>query len=106
MRFVDQVSIRVEAGNGGHGCLSFRREKFIPLGGPNGGNGGDGGSVYFLADESVNTLVDFRYTRIHRAGRGEDGSGQLCTGKNGEEFFLQGFCDGSAGAFADLNPID
>lgn len=70
MKFVDEVSIRVKAGDGGNGCMSFRREKFIENGGPNGGDGGDGGSVYMVADENLNTLVDYRYTRHHEAQRG------------------------------------
>jgi GTPase len=63
MKFVDEVSIKVKAGDGGNGCMSFRREKFIENGGPNGGDGGDGGSIYMIADENLNTLVDYRYTR-------------------------------------------
>ena len=67
MKFVDEATIRVDAGNGGSGCVSFRREKYIPKGGPDGGDGGDGGSVYLIADSGLNTLVDFRHRRIHRA---------------------------------------
>ena len=67
MKFVDEATIYVEAGKGGNGCLSFRREKFIPKGGPDGGDGGDGGSVFIEADESLNTLIDFRFTRRYRA---------------------------------------
>jgi GTP-binding protein len=89
MKFVDEVEITVQAGNGGHGCMSFRREKFIPMGGPNGGDGGDGGSVYLVADENLNTLVDYRYTRIFRAKNGGGGSGADCTGRNGEDIFLK-----------------
>jgi GTP-binding protein len=70
MKFVDQATIRVEAGNGGDGCLSFRREKFIPKGGPDGGDGGDGGSIYLVVDEGLNTLVDFRHDRLFRAKNG------------------------------------
>jgi len=88
MKFVDEASIRVEAGNGGHGCLSFRREKYIPRGGPDGGNGGDGGSVYLVADEAVNTLIEFRYKRLLRASNGECGSGRLRTGKSGEDLVI------------------
>jgi GTP-binding protein len=88
MRFVDEAVIRVEAGNGGSGKASFRREKYIPLGGPNGGDGGDGGSVYLVATENVNTLVDFRYQSAHRAQRGENGGSQDCTGKKGEDCFI------------------
>ncbi|MFT3741519.1 MAG: Obg family GTPase CgtA [Gammaproteobacteria bacterium] len=88
MKFVDEALIRVEAGNGGHGCLSFRREKFIPWGGPDGGDGGDGGSVYLKADPTINTLVDFRFQRTHRAERGQDGMGSQCTGKKGEDCII------------------
>ena len=85
MKFVDEVIIEVHAGNGGDGCASFRREKFIPFGGPDGGDGGDGGSVYLVADASLNTLVDFRHTRKFRAERGQNGMGRDCTGKGGED---------------------
>lgn len=88
MRFVDEAVIRVEAGDGGNGKASFRREKYIPLGGPNGGDGGDGGSVYLVATENVNTLVDFRYQSVHRAQRGENGGSQDCTGKKGDDCFV------------------
>lgn len=85
MRFVDEAEIRVEAGDGGNGKASFRREKYIPLGGPDGGDGGDGGSVYLVATENVNTLVDFRYHSVHRAERGQNGGSRDCTGKKGED---------------------
>lgn len=85
MKFVDEAEINVAAGNGGNGCVSFRREKFIPFGGPDGGNGGDGGSVWLVADESLNTLVDFRHQRRFRAKRGENGMGRQMTGRNGED---------------------
>ena len=85
MKFVDEATIRVEAGKGGNGCLSFRREKYIPKGGPDGGDGGDGGSVYLLADANINTLVDFRYVRSWRAQSGEPGRGANCTGRSGED---------------------
>lgn len=88
MKFVDEITIRVEAGDGGNGCMSFRREKFIPFGGPDGGDGGDGGSVYFEAHENINTLVDFRYKRMHRAKRGENGMGSQCTGRKGEDLVV------------------
>lgn len=89
MKFVDEVSIRVKAGDGGNGCMSFRREKFIENGGPNGGDGGDGGSVYMVADENLNTLVDYRYTRHFDAERGSNGGSTDCTGRKGEELVLR-----------------
>lgn len=85
MKFVDEVKIRVEAGKGGNGCVSFRREKFVPLGGPDGGDGGDGGSVYLVADPNLNTLADFRFTRRFRAESGQGGMGSDCTGKGGDD---------------------
>ena len=89
MKFVDEAAIRVEAGDGGNGCLSFRREKYIEYGGPDGGNGGFGGSVILQADSNLNTLVDYRYERLHRAQRGEGGAGRNCTGKSGEDMILR-----------------
>lgn len=89
MKFVDEVSIFVKAGDGGNGCMSFRREKFIEFGGPNGGDGGDGGSVYMEADINLNTLVDYRYTRRFNAQRGENGRGADCTGARGEDLILK-----------------
>lgn len=89
MKFVDEATIRVEAGNGGNGCLSFRREKYIPRGGPDGGDGGDGGSIYLEADPNLNTLADFRYTRRFKAPRGEDGRGRQMTGKSGEDLVIR-----------------
>lgn len=88
MKFVDEVTIRVEAGDGGNGCMSFRREKFIPFGGPDGGDGGDGGSVYLRAVSNINTLVDFRYNRTHRAQRGQNGMGSQCTGAKGADLIV------------------
>ncbi len=85
MKFVDEAEIKVEAGDGGNGCVSFRREKYIPKGGPDGGDGGDGGDVYLVASDSINTLVDFRHQRLFRAGRGENGSGRQMTGKRGDD---------------------
>lgn len=89
MRFVDEAVIKVVAGDGGNGCMSFRREKFIPFGGPDGGDGGQGGSVWAEADFGINTLVDFRYTRQFRAERGGNGRGANCTGKSGDDIVLK-----------------
>jgi GTPase len=88
MKFVDEAIIHVYAGKGGDGCLSFRREKCIPFGGPNGGDGGDGGSVYLQADPGLNTLVDYRFNRLHRAQNGRPGEGSECTGRSGEDLIL------------------
>ena len=84
MKFVDEATIRVEAGKGGDGCLSFRREKYIEKGGPDGGDGGDGGSIYLIADPSLNTLVDFRYKPLYRAPKGMQGMGREKTGAGGD----------------------
>ena len=89
MRFVDEAVVKIEAGNGGHGCLSFRREKFIPFGGPDGGDGGNGGSVYLEANQDLNTLIDFRYQRNYKAANGECGRGANCTGKAGDDLIIQ-----------------
>jgi len=89
MKFVDEVTVQVSAGKGGGGCLSFRREKYIPRGGPDGGDGGDGGSVYFEADLHVNTLVDFRYQRLHKAKNGQSGMGRQRTGKSAEDLIVK-----------------
>ncbi len=89
MKFVDETTIHVQAGNGGNGCLSFRRERYIPFGGPDGGDGGDGGSVYLVADENLNTLADFRHTRSFKAQRGQDGMGKDRTGKKGEDRLIK-----------------
>src|SRR3546814_9744081 len=75
MKFVDEATIEVIAGKGGNGAASFRREKFIPKGGPDGGDGGRGGSIFAVADRNINTLIDFRYARLHRAKNGENGRG-------------------------------
>ncbi len=88
MKFVDEVKIRAEAGDGGNGIVSFRREKYIPKGGPDGGDGGDGGDVYLVADEGLNTLIDFRFERFHSAGRGENGKRSNATGKRGDDLYL------------------
>lgn len=88
MQFVDEANIHVEAGRGGNGVVSFRREKYIPFGGPNGGDGGDGGSVYLLADINLNTLVDFRFTKNYRAQNGQGGMGQQKTGSAGEDLVI------------------
>ena len=88
MKFVDEATIEVFAGNGGGGCVSFRREKYIPFGGPDGGDGGDGGSVILLGDASLNTMIDYRYTRKFRAEAGSSGKGRNCTGKAGEDLTL------------------
>ncbi len=85
MKFVDEAQILVIAGNGGNGCISFRREKFIPLGGPDGGDGGNGGSVWLEADENLNTLIDFRHQRQFRAQSGQSGMGRQAYGKAGED---------------------
>ncbi len=89
MKFVDEVEIRVEAGDGGNGCVSFRREKYIEFGGPDGGDGGDGGDVYLIADEGLNTLIDYRFERFHRAKRGENGKSRNCTGKSSDDLLLK-----------------
>ncbi|HHW4680436.1 MAG TPA: GTPase ObgE, partial [Xylella taiwanensis] len=88
MKFVDEAEIQVMAGNGGDGCVSFRREKFIPLGGPDGGDGGHGGSVWLVADENLNTLVDFRHERIFKAQRGVNGMGRQMYGKAGQDTII------------------
>jgi len=85
MKFVDEARIKVIAGDGGNGCASFRREKFIPKGGPDGGDGGNGGSVFLVADSGLNTLVDFRTQRTHRAERGQNGMSRECTGRRGRD---------------------
>ncbi|WP_405222617.1 Obg family GTPase CgtA [Lentisalinibacter sediminis] len=89
MKFVDEATIRVQAGNGGHGCLSFRREKYIPRGGPDGGDGGHGGSVWLHADQGINTLADFRVQRKFRAESGEGGAGRNKTGRSGDDLTVR-----------------
>ncbi len=88
MRFVDEVTLTVEAGDGGNGVVSFRREKYVPRGGPDGGDGGHGGHVYLEGDEGLNTLVDYRHERFFRAERGENGGGRQCTGRSGDDRIL------------------
>ena len=89
MQFIDQAKIRVEAGKGGDGVISWRREKYVPKGGPDGGNGGQGGSVYFEADPQLSTLLDFRYKRTHHAQDGNPGAGNNCTGRSGEDAVIR-----------------
>src|SRR5438874_3877961 len=89
MKFVDEATIDVVAGNGGNGCMSFRREKFIPFGGPNGGDGGRGGSVYAVGDRNLNTLIDFRYARRHEARNGENGRGSDQYGAAADDIVLR-----------------
>ncbi len=89
MKFVDEAIIKIEAGNGGHGCLSFRREKFIPRGGPDGGDGGDGACIYLEANKDLNTLVDFRFKRNYKAANGQCGMGADCTGRKGDDLIIQ-----------------
>jgi GTP-binding protein len=89
MKFVDEATITVRAGRGGNGCVSFRREKYIPFGGPDGGDGGDGGSVYFIADDAINTLLDYRFQPRYQAQNGEAGKGSNRTGLSGEDLVLR-----------------
>ena len=109
MKFFDEAKIEVIAGNGGNGSASFRREKFVPRGGPDGGDGGRGGSIWAVADCNLNTLIDFRYTRIFRAQHDENGRGSDCYGKGGEDLVLRVpvgtvICDATSGeAICDLN---
>ena len=88
MKFVDEATIEVTAGKGGNGCVSFRREKFVPKGGPDGGDGGDGGSVLLIGDDALNTMIDYRYTRRFKAENGEAGRGRNCSGKSGADLML------------------
>ena len=89
MKFFDEATIEVIAGDGGNGVASFRREKYIPRGGPDGGDGGRGGSIYLVADRNINTLIDYRYARIHRAKRGENGRGADQYGRGAEDIVLR-----------------
>ncbi|MFM7760625.1 MAG: GTPase ObgE, partial [Burkholderiaceae bacterium] len=89
MKFIDEARIEVVAGNGGNGVASFCREKFRPFGGPDGGDGGRGGSIYAIADRNINTLVDYRYAKLHRAKHGENGRGADCYGKGADDIYLR-----------------
>ena len=89
MKFVDEATIDVHAGNGGNGVASFRREKYIPRGGPDGGDGGRGGGVHAVADRNINTLVEYRFARMHRARNGENGRGSDCYGKAADDITLK-----------------
>nr|WP_297460452.1 Obg family GTPase CgtA [uncultured Halomonas sp.] len=89
MQFVDEASIIVEAGNGGNGCLSFRREKYVPKGGPDGGDGGHGGCVFLLGDDALNTLIDFKYQRFYKARNGQPGQGRQMSGKAGDDLYVK-----------------
>ena len=88
MKFVDESTIKAIAGDGGNGVVHFRREKYIPKGGPDGGDGGDGGSVYLVGNNNINTLADFRHVRTYQAENGEKGGGREMTGKSGEDLFI------------------
>ena len=89
MKFLDQVKIYIKAGNGGDGSPSFRREKFIEFGGPDGGDGGKGGSIILKTEQNLNTLIDFRYQQHHKAQRGDNGAGQNRSGKSGKNLILK-----------------
>ena len=91
MKFLDQAKIFIASGNGGDGCASFRREKYIEFGGPNGGDGGKGGDVIFLVDNNLNTLIDFRYQQHFKAKRGENGKGKNQTGADGKSLIINCF---------------
>src|SRR6266851_4261192 len=89
MKFIDEARIEIHAGKGGDGVVSFRREKNVPRGGPDGGNGGGGGGIYALADRNINTLVEYRFARIHRARDGGHGRGAQCSGKSADDVVLR-----------------
>src|SRR5947208_3588888 len=89
MKFIDEAQIEVVAGDGGNGVASFRREKYVPRGGPDGGDGGHGGSIYAIADRNINTLIDYRYARIHRAHRGDNGRGADKYGRGADDITLR-----------------
>src|SRR5437764_5522340 len=86
--FIDEATITLKAGNGGHGSIAFRREKFVPLGGPSGGDGGNGGDIYLVADPNQNTLLKFRYDHVFEAERGQHGMGSNWHGKNGKSLYI------------------
>ena len=87
--FIDYTVIELHSGDGGSGCISFRREKYIPKGGPNGGNGGKGGSIYAIADKNIHTLQDVRYNRVYKAKNGQQGSSNSKTGKDGDNIIIK-----------------
>lgn len=89
MKFIDEAKIEVHGGKGGNGAMSFRREKFIPKGGPDGGDGGRGGSIFAVADQNINTLVDYRFSKMHRAKNGESGRGAQCNGAGADDIYLR-----------------
>lgn len=89
LKFIDEAKIEVHAGRGGNGAVSFRREKYVPRGGPDGGDGGHGGSIYAIADRNINTLVDYRFARLHRAKDGEKGGGAQCSGRGAPDIYLR-----------------
>ena len=89
MKFLDQAKINIASGKGGRGCVSFRREKYVEFGGPNGGNGGKGGDVIFITDPNLNTLIDFRYQQHFKAKKGRDGKGKNQTGAGGEDLIIK-----------------
>lgn len=89
MKFIDEVIIKVQGGDGGNGCVSFRREKYVPRGGPDGGNGGDGGNVYLRVNSGMNTLLHLHYKKLYRAGRGRHGKGKDMDGKRGEDIYIE-----------------
>ena len=88
MRFIDEAIVTVKAGDGGNGIVSFRREKYVPKGGPDGGDGGKGGDVYVVCDDNTNTLVDYRFTRRYDAKRGENGGAKNCSGRGADDIYL------------------
>jgi GTP-binding protein len=89
MQFLDEASVIVEAGHGGNGCLSFRREKYVPKGGPDGGDGGHGGSVHLIGDDALNTLIDFKFQRFYKAQNGKSGMGRQMSGRAGDDLHVK-----------------